>query len=128
MSAHHYFRDFAYCDNGNIPWLLVAALISAGGQPLSRLVGERIRRYPASGEINRKVADVKATIARVESRYAPQALAVDHTDGLSLEFSDWRFDLRGSNTEPVLRLNVESRGNVPLMKNMTAEILQLIDA
>ena len=127
MSAHHYFRDFAYCDNGNIPWLLVASLISASGRPLSQLVGERIQRYPVSGEINRKVADVRATIARVESRYAPQALTTDRTDGLSLEFADWRFNLRGSNTEPILRLNVESRGNVPLMKNMTAEILRLID-
>jgi phosphomannomutase len=126
MSAHHYFRDFAYCDNGNIPWLLVAALISAGGTPLSQLVGERICRFPVSGEINRNVADVKATIARVESRYAPLALKIDRTDGLSLEFADWRFNLRGSNTEPALRLNIESRGDVPLVKKMTAEILKVI--
>lgn len=128
MSAHHYFRDFAYCDNGNIPWLLVAALISASGLTLSQLVGERMRLHPASGEINRKVVDVKSTIARVESRYAEQALTVDRTDGLSLEFANWRFNLRGSNTEPVLRLNVESRGDAPLMKRMTAEILGLIDS
>lgn len=128
MSAHHYFRDFAYCDNGNIPWLLVAALISASGRSLSQLVGERIQRYPVSGEINRKVMDVKSSIARVGSRYASKALTVDRTDGLSLEFADWRFNLRGSNTEPVLRLNVESRGNVPLMEKMTAEILQLIES
>ena len=127
MSAHHYFRDFAYCDNGNIPWLLVAALISASGQSLSQKVSERMRRYPVSGEINRKVRNVEETIARVEERYAPQALLGDRTDGLSLEFADWRFNLRGSNTEPVLRLNVESRGDVALMKNRTAELLQLID-
>jgi phosphomannomutase len=128
MSAHHYFRDFAYCDNGNIPWLLVAALISESGQTLSQLVSERMQRYPASGEINRKVADVPATLAKIEACYAPGALAVDKTDGVSIEFADWRFNLRGSNTEPVLRLNVESRGDEPLMQRKTAELLQLIDA
>lgn len=128
MSAHHYFRDFAYCDNGNIPWLLVAALVSASGKPLSTLVAERMRAFPASGEINRKVADVKATIARLEAAYAPQAQAVDKTDGISLDFGSWRFNLRGSNTEPVLRLNVESRGDEALMRARTEEILAKIDA
>jgi phosphomannomutase/phosphomannomutase/phosphoglucomutase len=128
MSAHHYFRDFAYCDNGNIPWLLVAALVCASGQPLSALVGDRIAQFPSSGEINRKVASVAATIARVEARYAPQAAVIDRTDGISLEFGTWRFNLRGSNTEPVLRLNVESRGDAALMQDKTAEILALIDS
>lgn len=128
MSAHHYFRDFAYCDNGNIPWLLAAALISESGKPLSKLVEERMKAFPASGEINRKVADVKATIARIESAYAPRASAIDKTDGISLDFGSWRFNLRGSNTEPVLRLNVESRADEALMNAKTQEILALIDA
>lgn len=127
MSAHHYFRDFAYCDNGNIPWLLIAALISQTGMPLSAMVDERIRAYPSSGEINRHVRDIVSTVARIEADYAAKALRQDKTDGLSLEFANWRFNLRGSNTEPVLRLNVESRGDVELMKQKTADLLQLID-
>jgi phosphomannomutase/phosphomannomutase/phosphoglucomutase len=127
MSAHHYFRDFAYCDNGNIPWLLVAGLISQTGKSLSQLVGERQRKFPASGEINRKVPDVRSTIARVESRYTVDGAKVDRTDGISIEFPQWRFNLRGSNTEPVLRLNVESRGDEKLMQARTKEILDLID-
>lgn len=128
MSAHHYFRDFAYCDNGNIPWLLAAALVSESGKPLSKLVEERMAAFPASGEINRKVADVKATIAQIEAAYAPKASAIDKTDGISLDFGSWRFNLRGSNTEPVLRLNVESRADEALMNAKTQEILALIDA
>ena len=128
MSAHHYFRDFAYCDNGHIPWLLVAALISESGRSLSQLVAARQAAYPASGEINRKVADVRATIAAVESRYASQATVVDRTDGLSCEYAEgWRFNLRGSNTEPVLRLNVESRADSSLMHAKTTELLAAID-
>lgn len=129
MSAHHYFRDFAYCDNGNIPWLLVAALVSASGKTLSQLVSERQARFPASGEINRHVADTRATIAKIETRYAnaPDA-TIEKVDGLSIEFPQWRFNLRGSNTEPVLRLNVESRGDAALMRAKTAELLALIDA
>ena len=128
MSAHHYFRDFAYCDNGNIPWLLVAALMSESGASLSSLVGERMRLFPASGEINRHVADVRGTIARLESHYSTGALSVDKTDGISLEFERWRFNLRGSNTEPVLRLNVESRGDAGLMHAKTAALLSEIDS
>ena len=126
MSAHHYFRDFAYCDNGHIPWLLVAALVSASGQPLSQLVAARMQAYPASGEINRKVASVPVVIAAIEASYAPKAAVVDRTDGLSCEFGDWRFNLRGSNTEPVLRLNVESRGDAGLMQRRTDELLAAI--
>ncbi|HEY0916383.1 MAG TPA: phosphomannomutase [Solimonas sp.] len=128
MSAHHYFRDFAYCDNGNIPWLLVAALISNSGRSLSQLVGDRMRLYPASGEINRKVADVRKTIARVESLYVASAQEVDRTDGISMDFGSWRFNLRGSNTEPLLRLNVESRADTALMTAKTQELLAFIDA
>ncbi|MEQ1440693.1 phosphomannomutase [Fontimonas sp. SYSU GA230001] len=128
MSAHHYFRDFAYCDNGMIPWLLVAALMSSQGLPLSALVGERMRKFPASGEINRTVASIPAVLQRIEAKYAGTAETIDRTDGISLEFSDWRFNLRGSNTEPVLRLNVESRGDEALMRAKTAELLALIEA
>ncbi len=128
MSAHHYFRDFAYCDNGMIPWLLVAALISTSGKSLADLVGERMLKFPASGEINRKVSSVAEVIERVEIEYAAAALHVDRTDGLSLEFADWRFNLRGSNTEPVLRLNVEARGDALLMQRQTGKLLSLIDA
>ncbi|WP_043114929.1 phosphomannomutase/phosphoglucomutase [Solimonas soli] len=126
MSAHHYFRDFAYCDSGMLPWILVAKLVAETGKPLSALVGERMRLYPASGEINRVVPDVKTVIAAIRGQYESGG-TVDTTDGLSIEFPDWRFNLRGSNTEPVLRLNVESRHDVGLMKRRTEELLQAID-
>lgn len=126
MSAHHYFRDFAYCDNGSIPWLLVAALLSHTGQPLSRLLDERMQAYPVSGEINTSVRDIDATLRRIERRYAPSAHRVEWIDGLSMEFGDWRFNLRGSNTEPVLRLNVEARANHALMQARTNEMQRLI--
>ena len=128
MSAHHYFRDFAYCDNGNVPWLLVAALVSQSGQPLSALVADRMARFPCSGEINRTVRDIPATIAAVEAHYAALHPQIDRTDGLSADFGAWRFNLRGSNTEPVIRVNVESRGDAPLMQAKTAELLALIDS
>ena len=128
MSAHHYFRRFGYCDSGMVPWLLVLAVISERGQPLSALVGERIRLFPASGEINRKLTtDTKTILARVRGHYERSARAIDLTDGLSMEFADWRFNLRGSNTEPLVRLNVESRGKEPLMREKTAEVLKLVD-
>jgi phosphomannomutase len=128
MSAHHYFRRFAYCDSGMIPWLLVAQILSESGQPLSRLVGERIGLFPVSGELNYRVPDAKATIAAFESQYAPQALKVDRTDGISYEFSDWRFNLRTSNTEPLIRLNVEARGSGELMRTKTRELFALLKA
>ena len=127
MSAHHYFRDFAYCDNGNIPWLLVAMLVSERGKPLSSLVADRMRKFPASGEINRTVRDIPSILKKVEAAYG-QGARIDRTDGISLEYDTWRFNLRGSNTEPILRLNVESRGDEALMKQKTAELLALIDA
>jgi phosphomannomutase/phosphomannomutase/phosphoglucomutase len=128
MSAHHYFRDFAYCDSGMIPWLLVAQLVSSGGRPLSELVDARIARYPVSGEINRHVADPGAALARVRDRYAHAALSLDDTDGLGLEFEDWRFNLRRSNTEPLIRLNVETRADAELLERRTCELLALLDA
>ena len=128
MSGHHYFREFAYCDSGMIPWLLVLEIMCRTGRPLSALVAERQARYPVSGEINRVLPDPPAAVARVEAFYAPQALRCDRTDGLSLEFPRWRFNLRPSNTEPVLRLNVETRGDQALLQEKVAEILQLLEA
>ena len=126
MSAHHYFRDFAFCDSGMIPWLLVCALLSQTGKPLSALVAERIALFPCSGEINFKVMNVKQSIARIEAHFMAQGPVVDRTDGLSLDFGAWRFNLRGSNTEPLLRLNVESRGDAALVQLKVAEIAALI--
>ena len=128
MSAHHYFQDFAYCDSGMIPWLLIAGLVSATGQSLAELVEDRMAAFPCSGEINFKVADADAAIARVLAKFDPLAPAYDHTDGLSADFGDWRFNLRSSNTEPLLRLNVESRGNPRLMHDRTQDIAALITA
>jgi phosphomannomutase len=129
MSAHHYFRKFSYCDSGMIPWLLVLAVISERGQPLSSLVGERMRLFPASGEINRKLAtDAKSILARVRAHYESGVKTLDLTDGLSMEFDNWRFNLRGSNTEPLVRLNLETRADEGLLRAKTAEVLKLIDA
>jgi phosphomannomutase len=126
MSGHHYFRDFAYCDSGMIPWLLVLEVMCRAQQPLSALVRERVARYPVSGEINRKLADPDAALERVEAFYQADTAAVDRTDGLSLEFPAWRFNLRKSNTEPVLRLNVETRQDEVLLREKTAELLSLM--
>ena len=128
MSAHHYFRDFAYCDSGMIPWLLVAGLISSSGQPLSKLVAERMAAYPCSGEINRTIENPVAVLTKIEAVYRDQAKSVEHVDGLSMSMGEWRFNVRMSNTEPVVRLNVESRGDQALMKEKTTELLALIDA
>jgi phosphomannomutase len=126
MSAHHYFRKFSYADSGMIPWLLITQVMSQRKTSLSQLVGERMRAFPASGEINRKVKDAAAVLARVEAEYVRGSAAVDRTDGLSVELGDWRFNLRSSNTEPLLRLNVESRGDTALMRAKTAELLALL--
>ncbi|MFM2484501.1 phosphomannomutase CpsG [Celerinatantimonas yamalensis] len=126
MSAHHYFKTFGYCDSGMIPWLLVAELLCVKGLTLSQTVKARIAAYPSSGEINSKLLEPDAAIARVRATYENDALVVDETDGISLEFADWRFNLRSSNTEPVVRLNVESRQNSALMRDKTAEILALL--
>ena len=123
MSAHHYFRDFAYCDSGMFPWLLVADLMCARDVSLADMVDERMAAFPASGEINRRIADPASLLAAIETDYAGNALAVDHTDGLSMTFDDWRFNVRMSNTEPVVRLNVESRADPDLMRTKTDEIL-----
>ena len=127
MSAHHYFRDFAYCDSGMLPWLLVATLLHRTGRSLAELVAERMAAYPCSGEINRRVQDAPALMQLVREQYAPRALHEDSMDGVNLEFADWRFNLRMSNTEPLLRLNVESRGNRALLEDKTAELLHLLE-
>ncbi|MEM8979257.1 MAG: phosphomannomutase [Pseudomonadota bacterium] len=121
MSAHHYFRDFVYCDSGMIPWLLIAELVSRRG-PLRDLVAERIAAFPSSGEINFKLKDPKAAIARVRAKFEPQALQIDEADGIGFDMGPWRFNLRSSNTEPVVRLNVESRGDAPLVEAKVSEI------
>jgi phosphomannomutase/phosphomannomutase/phosphoglucomutase len=128
MSAHHYFRDFAYCDSGMIPWLLVAEIMSLSGKPLSELVSERMEMFPASGEINRRLKDPAAAIAKVGDSFIHEALMTDYTDGLSVEYPAWRFNLRTSNTEPVVRLNVESRGDEALMRAKTTDILSILDS
>jgi phosphomannomutase/phosphomannomutase/phosphoglucomutase len=128
MSAHHYFREFSYCDSGMIPWLLVLQALCERGQTLSQLVGARMKLFPASGEINRHLkTDAKSVLAGVQKVYEKTARTVDFTDGLSMEFDTWRFNLRGSNTEPLVRLNVESRGDEALMRRKTEELLALLD-
>lgn len=124
MSAHHYFKSHWYCDSGMIPLLLVAQLVSKSGRSLGDLVFEMMERFPCSGEINSKVEDVAGTLARVEAAYSSGS--IDKIDGLSVEFADWRFNLRGSNTEPVIRLNVETRGDKALLAAKTEELLDLI--
>jgi phosphomannomutase len=126
MSAHHYFRDFAYCDSGMIPWLLVAELLSRSNKPLSQLVSERIAAYPCSGEINYEVQDIPTTIQRILAKYQPENPMLDHTDGISVAFSNWRFNLRGSNTEPFLRLNIETHADSQLLKMKIAELSALL--
>ena len=128
MSAHHYFREFRYCDSGMIPWLLVAQLISVSGQSLKQLVAAQQAAFPVSGEINRVVADPDRVITAVEQKYLKSATHMDQVDGLSLEYPDWRFNLRKSNTEPILRLNVESRADTALLQRRTDELLGLIDS
>ncbi|MCP4982053.1 MAG: phosphomannomutase, partial [Gammaproteobacteria bacterium] len=126
MSAHHYFREFGYCDSGMIPWLLLAQMISSQNRSLAQMVDERIERYPVSGEINSQVADPAAVIERVEANYADLPHQIDRTDGLGMDFGEWRFNLRASNTEPLLRMNVESRGDYALMEKRRDEILDLM--
>lgn len=128
MSAHHYFREFSYCDSGMIPWLLIADLVSRSGVPLSRLVADSMQAFPCSGEINFRVEDAQATVARIIEHYGAQSPMLDHTDGVSADFGDWRFNLRSSNTEPLLRLNIETRANPTLLQMRTQELSSMIAA
>lgn len=127
MSAHHYFRDFFYCDSGMIPWLLVCELLSRKQQTLSSMLEDRIAKFPSPGEINSHVADAKIAIEKVFNHYSSEAKFIDKTDGISLEFDTWRFNLRMSNTEPVVRLNVESRNDQALVEQKTTEVLNLLN-
>ena len=124
----YYFKEFFYCDSGMIPWLLVLELVCKTGKPLSELVKQMVEAYPSPGEINRKVSDANAVIAEVKAKYESQALVVDTTDGVSMEFADWRFNLRMSNTEPVIRLNIETRGDKQGLREHQEALLQLIES
>jgi len=128
MSAHHYFRDFAYCDSGMIPWLLAILVVSETQQSLSSLVEGMIERFPCSGEINFKVEDTQKTIQKIFDHFANLNPAIDQTDGVSLDFGAWRLNVRASNTEPLLRLNIESRAdkNPKPMQDYVDELTQLI--
>ena len=126
MSAHHYFRDFAYCDSGMLPWILITELLGSSGKKLSELVEKRMKSYPCSGEINYKIDDSQEAIRKIKDYFALQGAAIDYTDGISVEFSDWRFNLRGSNTEPLLRLNLEVRGKNVSIAERVVEIESII--
>ena len=128
MSAHHYFRDFAYCDSGMIPWLLVAELVSTSGKSLSELVSGSFAAFPSSGEVNFTVPDADRAITGVVDAYQAAAISVDRTDGVSMEFDTWRLNLRKSNTEPLVRLNVEARGDTKILSEKLAEIRSLLEA
>ena len=127
MSAHHYFRDFGYCDSGMIPWLLVVELISVKKKRLSELVDERIDAYPCSGEINTTVKNAEATLMKVREYFSEYNPTVDFTDGVSLDFDSWRANIRTSNTEPLLRLNVETKANRKLLSKKVQEISRILD-
>jgi phosphomannomutase len=126
MSAHHYFRDFFYCDSGMIPWLLLVELLSQDSRSLSQVVDQCMLDFPCSGEINFTIANAKEAIARVQQHYANQSHQLSTLDGISMEFAQWRFNLRSSNTEPVVRLNVETRANSTLLAEKVAELKGLL--
>ena len=126
MSAHHYFRDFFYCDSGMIPWMLIAELLSVKGQPLTTLVSERIKAFPSSGEVNFRVEDAAAVFARIEAHDFGESPSINRIDGIDMIFSNWRMNLRSSNTEPVIRLNIESRGDAELVAQKLALLTELI--
>jgi phosphomannomutase len=127
MSAHHYFRDFYYCDTGMVPWIMVLELMAEEKKRLSELIGERRERFPVSGEINRKVSDQNLVISSVEEHFGKGAVSLDYTDGVSIEHEKWRMNLRASNTEPLIRLNIETRGDIHLLKERTDTILDHMD-
>ena len=126
MSGHHYFRDFSYCDSGMIPWLLMSEIISKENKKLSELIDERIKKYPTSGEINFKVSDPDRALKYIKQHFIQENPDIDYTDGMSMEFKHWRFNLRKSNTEPLIRLNVETKGDRELLDLKTKEISDLI--
>ncbi len=128
MSAHHYFRDFGYCDSGMIPWLLVAELMAQSGKSLATLVGEMQAAYPCSGEINYKVKDANSVLSRLEAHFFTQEPVIDRMDGIGLDFGHWRANIRSSNTEPLLRLNIEAKGDEELVASMVETVEAIIRA
>jgi len=128
MSAHHYFRDFFYCDTGMVPFVLTLQILRSQKRPLSDMIGEMARRYPVSGEINLTVSDPMRVMDLIEREYSGGAVSVDHTDGVSVEHPRYRFNLRASNTEPLIRLNVETRGDLYLLRKVTEGVLGAIDS
>ena len=126
ISAHHYFRDFAYCDSGMIPWLMIMELLSSLGKPFSSLIKDRKKAFPSSGEINFTLMDPKSSIRKVVSSYEKQAIARDNIDGVSLNFAHWRFNLRCSNTEPLVRLNIESKDDASIISKARKEIEEIL--
>ena len=124
--THHYFKDFAYCDSGMIPWLLVAELMSMQNTPLSKMVDEGIAAYPCSGEINYKVSDTKKMLTNIRQYFSHLNPTIDTRDGLSMSFDNWRFNVRVSNTEPLLRLNIETKNDQNLVQEKVTEITHLI--
>jgi phosphomannomutase len=127
MSAHHYFREFGYCDSGMIPWLLLTQIMGSKNKSLAELVNERIEKFPVSGEINVEVSNTATVIAEVKSHFGTAQHTLDEMDGIGMDFGTWRFNLRSSNTEPLLRLNVESRGDHMLMEQKRDELLEIIN-
>lgn len=128
MSAHHYFRDFGYCDSGMIPWLLIIELLSRKATSLFALIEASKARFPVSGELNFTVEDPDVSIQQIKQFYADSVLQTTATDGLSMAFEHWRFNLRASNTEPLLRLNIETRGDPRLLEQKVAQLTELIQA
>jgi len=128
MSAHHYFDDFSFCDTGMVPWLAIVSEISTSGKTLRDMVAERIAKFPCSGEINFTVNDAPKILEKIEAAYTANALNVEHIDGVSVEFESWRFNVRSSNTEPLLRINVESRGDKALVDDKVKELSNIINA
>ncbi len=127
MSAHHYFTDFMRCDSGMIPWLLIAELVSTSGKGLGELVKARQARFPTSGEQNFTIADPAAALKMIEAALGPEAEEVSHADGLSIDFGAWRMNMRASGTEPLVRLNIESRGDPALVAQQLARVQALIE-
>jgi phosphomannomutase len=126
MSAHHYFRNFFYCDSGMIPWLLIAEIISKSGKKISEFVKERKIMFPISGEINVKVTDADKVIENIKNHFSSSMLSIDLTDGISLDMGEWRFNIRKSNTEPLLRLNIETRSDEFLLQEKTKLLLSMM--
>ena len=126
MSAHHFFRDFSYCDSGMIPWLIVAQLVSETGISLADMVSHMEEEFPCSGEINLPASDTKKVLAAVRDKYAKDAVSVDTIDGIGINFENWRFNLRPSNTEPLIRFNLETRGDRKLMEEKRDEIVAFV--